>query len=286
MSCCSALRSCVAGTLMLAASLPAFAEGRGYFLGAGVDVDSADGLAGNALASLQLADRTWLSGSVARTNVELPRGLVARTWYADVGLDHQFDPVGIRLGIAYWGDNDFFDSLDLRGSLYVRGERGSLSLDLEHRDFELDLPPTDFRPGRDVGFAAVGAGLSMRYGLSENLDVIASGMSYDYDVPLRIEESDRLLSLLSISRLSLLSSLIDWRVSAGLGIDVGPSRLTFDVGRWQGSVDGSDNFSATVGFLTPLSLRTDVEVRLGFDDSDLYGDVTVLSVFLYFYGGE
>jgi hypothetical protein len=270
---------------MLAAAMDVSAQDRGYFLGAGVDLDTADGVAVSALGSMELGEKTWLSASLARTNVELPRGLEAKTWYADLGFDHQFDPVGVRLGVAYWGDNDFFDSRDIRGSLYVRGERGSLSLDLEHRDFELDLPGVGDRQPRDVGFGAVGAGLSMRYGITENLDVIASGMSYDYDVPLRIEESDRLLSLLSISRLSLLSSLIDWRVSGGLGLDVGESQLTFDLARWKGSIDGSDNRSATVGFLTPLSLRTDLEVRLGFDDSDLYGEVTVLSVFLYFYGG-
>ena len=282
---CRASRAWFAGLVVLAGATAA-ADERGYFLGAGIDVDSADGIAGSALASVELGEKTWLSASVARTNVELPRSLEAKTWYADLGIDHQFDPVGIRLGIAYWGDNDFFDSLDIRGSIYVRGERGSLSLDLESRDFELDIPPIFDRPARDVGFGAAGLGLSMRYGITENVDLIASGMSYDYDVPVRAEDSDRLLSLLSISRLSLLSSLIDWRASAGIGIDIGASRLTFDVAGWQGAVDGSDNASATIGFLTPLSLRTDIEVRLGIDDSDLYGDVTVLSVYLYFYGGE
>jgi len=271
--------------LLLVVGLPAAAQ-TSYLLGGSVEFDSADGVAASALASVALTDRTWLSASLARTDVELPRGLEAKTWYADLGLDHYFEPLGVRLGAAYWGDNDFFDSLDLRGSLYVRGERGSLSLDLEHRDFELDLPATDLRPERDVGFGAVGAGLSLRYGLTADVDVVASGMTYDYDVPLRIAESDRLLSLLSISRLSLLSSLIDWRASVGMGVDFGLSRLEFDVAKWRGSIDGSDNLSATVGFLTPATDRTDVELRIGFDDSDLYGEVTILSLFVYFYGGQ
>ena len=285
MSCSRNTLSSLAGALALVASLGVLADDKPYLLGAGLDLDTADGVAASAMASLATGEKTWLSAAVARTNVELPRGFEAKTWYGDLGIDHQWDLVGIRLGVAYWGDNDFFDSRDVRGSLYVRGERGSLSLDLETRDFELDLPGIGDRPSRDVGFGAVGAGLSARYGFTENLDVVASGMSYDYDVPLRLEESDRLLSLLSISRLSLLSSLIDWRVSGGMGLDVGESRWTFDLARWRGSIDGSDNRSATVGFLTPLSVRTDLEVRLGFDDSDLYGEVTVLSVFLYYYGG-
>jgi hypothetical protein len=32
-------------------------------------------------------------------------------------------------------------------------------------------------------------------------------------------------------------------------------------------------------------LKADVEFSLGIDDSELYGNVTFFSVFLYFYGG-
>ena len=261
-------------------------EGSGaYVLGGGLQLDSADGVALSALGSFELGEKTWLSSSLGRTDVELPRGLEANTWYGDLGIDHQFDPVGVRLGLAYWGDSDFFDSLDVRGALYVRGDRGSLSLDVEHRDFELDLPQTDFRPARDVRFDAVGAGLSARYSLAPRFDLRVSGMSYEYDLPFNPVASGRLLDLLSVSRLSLLSSLIDWRVAGGVGIDFGLRRLEFDLASWQGAIDQSENVSATIGFLTPVSDRTDIELRLGFDDSDLYGEVTVLSLFVYFYGG-
>jgi hypothetical protein len=40
----------------------------------------------------------------------------------------------------------------------------------------------------------------------------------------------------------------------------------------------------TLRLLTPLSEKTDIEFGLGYDDSDLYGDVTFFSVYLYFYG--
>ncbi len=270
--------------MMLLLSTPGLGDDRAYIVGGGAQFDSADGIAGSAFGSFETGEKTWLSASLGRTNVELPRRQTARTWYGDVGIDHHFDPLGLRLGVAYWGDNDFFDSLDLRGSLYVRGDRGSLSVDMEHRAFELDVPPIFDRPRRDVTFNALGAGLTARYSATEDLDFKASFMSYDYDVELALDASSRLLSLLTISRLSLLSTLIDWRVSAGIGRDFGASRLEFDVARWQGAIDGSDNVSATVGFVTPVGNRADVELRLGFDDSDLYGDVTVLSVFVYFYG--
>ena len=43
--------------------------------------------------------------------------------------------------------------------------------------------------------------------------------------------------------------------------------------------------SDTVRFLAPIGHRNDIEFGLGYDDSENYGEVTVFSVFLYFYGG-
>jgi hypothetical protein len=34
----------------------------------------------------------------------------------------------------------------------------------------------------------------------------------------------------------------------------------------------------------PMTDRTDIELGVGYDDSELYGDVTFLSVYLFFYG--
>ena len=91
---------------------------------------------------------------------------------------------------------------------------------------------------------------------------------------------------MSISRLSLLSSLIDWQVGAGVGVDFGLKRWQFDFARWRGSIDGGENHSATIRFLTPMTERTDIEIGLGYDSSELYGDVVVASLFVYFYGAD
>ncbi|MDJ0911422.1 MAG: hypothetical protein QNI99_19715, partial [Woeseiaceae bacterium] len=114
----------------------------------------------------------------------------------------------------------------------------------------------------------------------------ASGMSYEYDIDLDVGETDRVVDLLSVSRLSLLSSLIDWRASVGVDVDFGLSRLSFDISRWQGAIDDGDNYGATISYLAPVSRRTDVEISVGYDDSDLFGDVTIVSFFVYFYGGD
>lgn len=257
----------------------------GFIVGAGVEGDSADGLAGTVVADIALGEKTWLSGSAGGNTVELPRGLSIDTVYGDLGLDHWFDPVGVRVGVAYWGDSDVLDSNDWRASLYWRNDAVTLAGDYEFRDFTFQIPATDFFPGRTVEFDASGVGLSARFDLTDTVDLSLSGMTYDYSINLSLDRNRGILELLSFSRLSLINSLVDYRVFAGLGVDVGDQRWQFDLGTWQGEVDGGRTRSATMRFLTPLGDASDIEFGLGLDDSELYGSVTFFSVFLYFYGG-
>jgi len=262
----------------------ALADKGDYVLGAGVSADDADGIAVIAIGDLSIAEHTWLSGSVGRTKVELSPRQTLETWYADIGIDHFWSPAGARLGVAYWGDSALLDSVDVVASIYTRGKAGMISLDGEHRELELELPPIDILPRALIPFKANGLGLSGRLNLSPRSNLRFAGKSYEYNVNLRSEDAARLISLLSVSRLSLLSSLVDWRVSAGIGVDVGSKRWELDVAKWRGAIDGGDNRSITLAFLTPMTDRTDLEINLGYDDSDLYGQVTVLNLFIYFYG--
>ncbi len=262
------------------------AEKGDYILGAGVSVDDDNGLAAIVVADLSVAERTWMSASIGRSSVELPNLEDLDTWYADLSIDHFWEPAGVRLGVAYWGDARILDSVDLFAALYTRGQKGRISVDAEYRDLELELPPFDLFARTNIPFYAGGLGVSGRLKVSERTDLRFAGMSYEYNVNLRIEDTDRVVRLLSISRLSLLSSLIDWRVSAGIGVNFGLQRWQLDVAKWRGAIDGGDNRSVTIAFLTPMTDKTDIEISLGYDDSDLYGEVTVLNLFLYFYGGD
>lgn len=256
-----------------------------YVIAGGLEGDSADGLAVALFGDLAVGEETWLSAGVARSSVELPIRDELETLYADAGLDHFFDPVGVRLGLAYWGDNSVLDSKDARASVYFRGDRGSLSFDYEFRDFELELPEFDFIRRRQVNFDANGLGLGARLDLSDSVDVRFKGMSYDYSVNLRRDPNRDIVNLISATRLSLINTLVDYRASLSLGFDVGLKRLEFEAAQWEGAVAGSRTNSYSVRFLAPIGKRHDIEFGLGYDDSENYGEVTVLSIFLYFYGG-
>ena len=106
-------------------------------LGLGIEGDDADSRSYSAFADLGLTEKTWLSGAIAMTNTDRSP-LNADTKFLELGIDHYFEPVGVRLSGAYWGDEDLLESNDVRAALYVRGERGSLSLDFSPPQLRLD----------------------------------------------------------------------------------------------------------------------------------------------------
>lgn len=271
-------------SILLLLTSPAWAV-EGFIVGIGVESDTADGLSAAIAGDLGITENTWLSASFAKNTVDLPRGLSLDTSYADIGLDHWFEPIGIRVGLASWGDNDVLDSVDISGSIYWRNDKITLSADYEFRDFDFNIPPTDFFAPRSISFDANGVGLKARFKLSDSFSVNASGIDYDYNVNLGVASNRGILELLSSSRLSIINSLIDYRAGAGLGLDIGNQRWALDYSSRKGAVDGSTTQSTTLSFLTPMSDVADIEIGLGIDESDTYGSVTFISVFLYFYGG-
>ncbi len=272
-------------TLLVVAGL-AQAEGGDYMLGGGVETDTADGVRGVLIAGLGLGEKTWLSTSAALGSVELGNGDESNTAYADIELDHHFDPVGIRIGAAYWGDPDSLDSVDMRGALYWQNDKVTIAGEYEYRDFNIVVPASDTFPGREFSFDADGLGLRVSFRVSENVSLGLAGMKYDYNVNFRPDENRDAASLLSVSRLSPINDLIDNRASINLGLNRGLKRWGLNYSTWKGAIDQSRTRSITIQYLMPLSDRSDIEFGLGYDASDLYGNVTFFSIFLYFYGGR
>ena len=109
-------------------------------------------------------------------------------------------------------------------------------------------------------------------------------MKYDYSVPFRPIENVDAARLISVTRLSLINSLVDHRASVSLSIDHGQKNWDIDISTWESIIDRSRTRSLTVRYLMPATNKTDIELGVGYDDSELYGDVTFFSFYLYFYG--
>lgn len=269
--------------LTLALTGGAFA-GDGYIVGLGAEGDTADSRVFSVFGDFGVTNKTWLSLTAAKARTQ---GAVSRleTLYGDVGLDHYFHPIGIRVGGAYWGDADILDSVDIRGSLYVRTKTLSFAADYEKRNFDFIFNLEPLLERRRVEFDADGYGLNFRLAAGERVDFHLRGMGYDYSVDLSRLQNISDLNFLSASRLSLANSLLDYRADAGLDIEFGLKVLSVELGRRQTAIDGGHIDSASIGLLFPASDANDIELRIGYDDSENFGGTTVLSLFWYFYGG-
>jgi hypothetical protein len=257
----------------------------GYILGLGAAADSEDGRALSAFGDFGIRDDTWLSATIGSTETESLAGGFS-TRFADVGIDHYFDPVGLRIGVAYWGDSSILDSDDVRASLYYRDEIVSFSVDYERRNFDFVFGANLPRGERKAEFEADGWGMTNRLQFGDRLVFRLSGMFYEYSRDIRIQPDIDALRFLSASRLSLINSLLDHRLNAGVEYRFGLRSVDFSVGSWKTAVDQGKVDSFAVGFLTPMSDRTDIEFRLSLDDSENFGNTTSLTVYLYYFGGS
>ena len=271
-------------TWIFALLLPTGAFAQGFVLGAGIEGDSAEGNAMAAFGDFSLGERTWLS--VAATRAET-QGIITdnETRLYDAGLDVFFDPVGVRIGGSYWGNPDILDSRDLSAALYFRGKPGSIAVEYERRNFEFDLQ-SDQLQGRTARFSADGWGLTGRLSLGERVNLYAGGMAYEYSRNLRIQPDIDVLAFISRSRLSMINNLLDHRFNAGVEFRFGLQSIDVSAGNWQAAIDGTEVDSFSVGFLTPIADRLDVEVRFSNDDSEIFGDTQALSVYFYYFGGS
>ena len=109
-------------------------------------------------------------------------------------------------------------------------------------------------------------------------------MSYSYSRDIRLQESIDNLRILSTSRLSLMNSLIDFRVSGGIDYRFGSKTVDFTISTWQTALDGGRVNSIAIGFTAPSGVATDLEIRLAFDESESFGSTIALAVSFYFFG--
>ena len=254
----------------------------GAVFGVGAEGDSSDGRAYSLFADVSITDNTWLSAAIARneTNNDL---FEFKTKFLDVSLDHFFDPIGIRFGGSYWGDDGFLESKDGHAAIYLRGEQGSISVNFERRYFDLTLGGDVLLERRTIDFSANGIGLTGRLKTSKRTSLFLGGMSYDYSRPIAIQPDTDILRFLAISRISLMNSLIDNRVSGGIEVEFGESRVDLRYATWKTAVFQGRVESLGIGLLMPFGDSADVEFRLASDESDEFGRATVFSVFFYLY---
>ena len=279
---CSARPACFLSLLLAAASANAI---DGYVLGVSAEADTQDGRAYSGIIDIALSDKTWLSTTLSRTTTGGGLGGLD-TLYTDLSLEHDFGPLGVRVGGAYWGDADILDSVDARGSVFFRGQPGSLSFDYERRNFDFVFTPfTNPDLQREVSFHADGIGGSAWLNAGERTAFFVRGISYDYSRNIRLDPNVDSLLQFSRSRLSLMNSLIDYRVSGGVTIRINSNALDLSVSNWRAALDGGHVNSFAIGYTFATSDAFDLDLRLAYDDAENFGSTVALAVSLFYFGG-
>ncbi len=259
------------------------AESDGYILGFGGEADTAGGRAVAAFGDLGVSNETWLSAMLARTTTGSgPSSL--DTIYADLAIDHWFEPVGIRVAGAYWGEDEVLDSGDLRASIYFRNDALSMSADYERRNFDLSIGTNVLPRPRVIEFHADGYGGKARLVVGDSTALSVGGMGYSYSRDINLQSNVDSLRIFSSSRLGLMNSLLDYRFHAGIDWSVGLRTIDLRLERWQTAIDQGNVDSIGAGLLTPVNPFSDVEMRFSYDYSDTFGKTITFSVFYYFFG--
>jgi len=281
MSSCNATTWLLIGLICCSGAVQASS---GYVVGINGIADNAGGRAVSGFIDYGITESTWVSGTLAHTNTGGPLGGLD-TIYVDAAFEQSFGLTGFRAGAAYWGDDDILDSNDFRASLFFRGEKGSLSLDYERREFDFVYSPL-LEPDRilTTEFSANGIGVAASLKASDRSRLFVSGMSYDYSRDIRLQPRFDALRFLSTSRLSLMNSLIDYRISGGMEFQFGHRAVDLTLSHWQTAIDGGKVSSVSIGFITPSGPASDLEYRLAFDDSENFGNTFAFAVSFYFFG--
>jgi hypothetical protein len=259
------------------------AAGDGFILGFGGEADSSGGRAVTAFGDIGLTEETWVSALVSNTRTKGGAGSID-TLYADAAIDHWFKPIGVRVGAGYWGDEKILDSNDFRASVYFRNDAMSVSADYERRNFDFVFRTLLLPEPRTVGFYGDGYGLKTRFKLSDSVSMSAGGMTFHYSRRISRQPNIDVLRIFSASRLALVNSLLDYRLSAGMDWSIGLRNVDIRLDRWQTAVDQGNVDSAGVGLITPIGEASDLELRLAYDRSENLGESVTFSVFFYFFG--
>jgi len=245
----------------------------------------------HSLASLTagVAPATWLSASIGASRAPSDETDVSAD-LVELGIEHDFGPVGINLSHRDWGDANNLESGAWRAQLFVDSEKFRFALVHERRDIDIFFSAGGNAPLatdlRRIGIDADGTGIDWRYRFTPQWQVYGSWMDYDYPLATRLVPRADRLGLLSTSAVTLAYGFVESYTTLGVERELMGSRLlNFDLARDRSTIDGSTLFSASVSLLLPVAQRMDLELTLGSSDSSRLGSTLYGGLALLFYRG-
>ncbi|MEO1034987.1 MAG: hypothetical protein AAFX44_05435 [Pseudomonadota bacterium] len=284
----SSLRAALLGAWAFAATAsPAYALD--YVLGGGVGADDSNGRSLAGLVDVGLTESTFVTLTAAVSDADTVTSNIETRSY-DLTISQDFEPFSFSLGAGRWGDDDLIESDDLRARIAVDVGAWRFGIDGERRDIELVfqiVPIGDF-DGRRItaGVNGDGFGGNVRYRGDDGWSVSLRGMTWDYDRNVDGLALFDLTRRVNPTTLTLAGALRDSSYLATAEWPIGDHLVGIELGRDELAIGDLVVESATVLWTIPSSARTDLELSLGYSESDDGDGAFYASVFVYFFGGS
>ncbi len=267
------------------AALPCRADGITIAGGAAADAEGSLSLSGLVDIGLGNVNALTLIAGTARGDTVTDRidtRSASLTWTQTYGAGGWYVSGGL------WGDADRLESTDYTLGAFASPGGWRFGVDYERREIDLTFSVAaliDGNPPRLVtaGASASGYGGSVRYQWPSRTRVRLSGRRFDYDR--NLNQLARLDSVRRISptTLTLAGALRDFTVTASAEFEAGLSVIGIDVTRDRLAIGAIDVTGVAGRWLTPVGRRADLELSLGYSDSEDDAGAASFGLLLFYY---
>lgn len=234
-----------------------------YIVGLSSAIDSANGITAGALVDYGWSDKTRLSADIGYTRADTDFDTLDGTQW-NVSVEQTFALLGITGRVGQWGDRDAFRANVWSAGVFKTAGPVRVAVAYIHRDLSvLFQSMQDTSRQRTVDVHSEGVSLSASATSESGKALWLRASLYDYNRPVDRLGNLRLASLLAPSALTLSGTLLDDSVSIGADWPVGEKLLSLTAGFDRTATDRQNIPSLTLGWLTPLGQRTELDIGIG-----------------------
>lgn len=232
-----------------------------------------------------LTEKDWLTftGGYTESADELAD---ITTRFVGASLDHDFGRMSVTGGMEYWGDPDEIDSIDLSTSVSVKAGSWRLTAFGELRNVNVT-----FRFINVLGvlvdvtedLEVMGIGGRVRYRGDGPWSLHLSHTDYDYSRDPRLLNFLFRFRLLSASALTIANGFFERSSATGVEYTFVNSSVFFNFNHDKGAVDLLETNTYSLGLVTPVAERWDIEVRAGVTETEDLDNSFFGGIGFYFY---
>ncbi len=253
----------------------------------GVQSDDAGGVGTYLGLDYGLTEKDWLTLTASYTESADELADIT-TRFVGASLDHDFGRISVTGGMEYWGDPDEIDSIDLKASVSFEAGSWRITAFGERRNVNVTfrfINVLGVLVDRTEDLDVNGLGGRLRYRGEGPWSFHLSHTDYEYSRDPRLLNFLFRFRLLSASALTIANGFFERSSSTGVeyAFTDANTYLFFNFNHDKGAVDQLETNTYSLGVVTPVADRWDIEVRAGITEADDLDDSFFGGIGFYFY---